>query len=524
MGKRAVIYIRTSSEQQGAKDSPIEQEADCRVLAEQEGMIVLNVYKDIKRYRKGSKWFQPSGTRYDRPGLLAMLRDAADDQFDVILAWREDRLYRGMRAMLLVLETMEKYRLEIMLAKETFDPMTAPIKAWLAQMEIENIKERMTMGVKARLRAGKANSGQDRYGYVRNEDAIEVVEAESFWVKQIFAWAIEKVPLQEMRQRLIAGEAPQQPNSRRKIPWAYHSIKGILYAAEEYAFGRKIQSRSGEAFEIPVKPIIDMETYQAYLKTKRKHKPAPYDSRQHGLLRGMLFCPCGNKWGLRGTSLQYQTERGEIKDKDRILGTYFCRQRHEEMISDDCPRSVKRLEADRFVWAEVSGVINQPDILMHSARLMAERASAETVASDADIGPIEKELENITYQRQWIITQARKGGMPAEEMDKQLITLSRRETELKRLLRDIQEEAQNQISPNWEYEFHEYLTDIQAGIEGLETEPQNIEAWREAYQIKEQVVQIFVKKVTISKSSRIAVELDPNFLQKLAQLKEEENE
>ncbi|MBT4460220.1 MAG: hypothetical protein HOC56_18350, partial [Anaerolineae bacterium] len=193
-------------------------------------------------------------------------------------------------------------------------------------------------------------------------------------------------------------------------------------------------------------------------------------------------------------------------------------------ISDDCPRSVKRLEADRFVWAEVSGVINQPDILMHSARLMAERASAETIASDADIGPIEKELENITYQRQWIITQARKGGMPAEEMDKQLITLSRRETELKRLLRDIQEEAQNQISPNWEYEFHEYLTDIQAGIEGLETEPQNIEAWLEAYQIKEQVVQIFVKKVTISKSSRIAVELDSNFLQKLAQLKEEENE
>ena len=173
MAKRAVIYIRTSSEQQGGKSSPVEQEADCRAFAEKEEMIVLNVYKDIKRYRKGSKWIQPSGTRFDRPGLLAMLRDAADDQFDVILAWREDRLYRGMRAMLLVLEVVEQYKLEIMLAKETFDPMTAPIKAWLAQMEIENIKERMTMGVKASLRAGKANSGQDRYGYVRNEDAIE---------------------------------------------------------------------------------------------------------------------------------------------------------------------------------------------------------------------------------------------------------------------------------------------------------------------------------------------------------------
>ena len=524
MGKRAVIYVRTSSEQQGGKDSPIEQEADCRALAEQEGMIVLNVYRDIKRYRKGSKWFQPSGTRYDRPGLLAMLRDAADDQFDVIIAWREDRLYRGMRAMLLVLEAMEKYRLEIMLAKETFDPMTAPIKAWLAQMEIENIKERMTMGVKARLRAGKANSGQDRYGYVRNDDAIEIVEAEAFWVRHIFAWAIEKVPLTEMRQRLLAGDAPQQPNSRRKIPWSYHSIKGILSGAEDYALGRKTQSRSGEVFEIPVEPIIDMQTYETYLKAKRRYKPVQYDNRQHGLLKGLLFCPCGNKWGLRGASLQYKSERGEIKDKDRILGTYFCRQLHEEMISDDCPRSVKRPEADRFVWEEVSGVINQPEILMHYARLMVERSKSEVKASNVDLAPIEQELENITYQRQWIITQARKGGMSAEEMDDQLTELSRRETELKRELRDIQEEAQNPISPNWEYEFHEYLTDIQAGIEGLETEPRNIDEWLEAYQIKTQLVQIFVKKVIVSKSKGITVELDPNFLKKLTELKEEENE
>ncbi len=116
MAKRAVIYVRTSSEQQAEKNSPIEQEADCRQLAEQKGFVVVNIYKDIERYRVKSKWVEPSGTRYDRPGLLAMLRDAADDQFDVILAWREDRLYRGMRAMLLVLETIQQHRISIVLA------------------------------------------------------------------------------------------------------------------------------------------------------------------------------------------------------------------------------------------------------------------------------------------------------------------------------------------------------------------------------------------------------------------------
>jgi DNA invertase Pin-like site-specific DNA recombinase len=79
-----------------------------------------------------------------------------------------------MRAMLLVLEAVQQYNLTIILARETFDPAMAPLKAWLAQVELDNIKERMTMGVKARLRAGKANSGQDRYGYRRNGGILKL--------------------------------------------------------------------------------------------------------------------------------------------------------------------------------------------------------------------------------------------------------------------------------------------------------------------------------------------------------------
>lgn len=162
MTKRAVIYVRTSTEHQGEKSSPSEQEADCRKLAAEQGLTVVNVYRDIERYRIKNKWVEPSGTRHDRPGLLAMLSDAEQGYFDVILAWREDRLYRGMRAMLMVIETAQTHKITLMLARETFDPKMAPLKAWVAQMELDGIRERMTMGIKARLRAGKANAGRDR--------------------------------------------------------------------------------------------------------------------------------------------------------------------------------------------------------------------------------------------------------------------------------------------------------------------------------------------------------------------------
>jgi len=42
------------------------------------------------------------------------------------------------------------------------------------------------MGVKARLKSGKANTGQDRYGYQRIDDQIVVVEEETRWVWKVF--------------------------------------------------------------------------------------------------------------------------------------------------------------------------------------------------------------------------------------------------------------------------------------------------------------------------------------------------
>jgi DNA invertase Pin-like site-specific DNA recombinase len=213
MVRRAVIYIRTSSEMQGEKSSPAEQEIDCRRLAQEKGLTVVRVYCDLEKYRVGNKLVEPSGSRSDRPGLLAMLSDVARDEFDIILAWREDRLYRGMRAMLTVLDTVQDYKIEILLAKENFNAQIAPIGAWVAQMELDGMKERMEMGVIARLKAGKANTGQDRYGYIRIGEDIRVQKDEAKWVHQIFAWYIRKIPLLQIRKHLIAAGAPQKGSS-----------------------------------------------------------------------------------------------------------------------------------------------------------------------------------------------------------------------------------------------------------------------------------------------------------------------
>jgi len=158
MARRAVIYTRTSSETQGESSSPIVQETDCLRLAQEKELEVVRVYRDVEKYRVGYKLVEPSGSRSDRPGLLAMLKDAARDEFDVILAWREDRLYRGLRSMLIVLETIQDYKIQILLAKETFDPKISPVRAWAAQMELDGMKERIGDGCQ-----GTTQSRESKY-------------------------------------------------------------------------------------------------------------------------------------------------------------------------------------------------------------------------------------------------------------------------------------------------------------------------------------------------------------------------
>lgn len=514
MKTRAVIYVRTSSEHQGEKSSPAEQEADCQKLAADQGLQIVNVYRDIEKYRVRNKLVEPSGTRADRPGLLAMLRDAAKGEFDIILAWREDRLYRGMRSMLLVLETIQEYKVSIMLARETFDPKIAPLRAWVAQMELDGMKERMTMGVKARLRAGKANTGQDRYGYCRNGDAIEVVEQEAFWVRQIFAWYVEGVPMLEIRKRLIALNAPQKGSSiPRRIQWARSSIQAILKSAKEYAYGIKIQSRKGENFQIPVQPIIDTVTYDRYVRVRKSKKTHPIRSLKYDyLIGGKLFCDCNYKWGSR-TNKSKRNRKGELIRRKTPVRVYYCGQTHKEHVSPNCPRHIGAKKAEDIVWQKICEVIDRPDYLLGQARKIVEQIRESQGSLEEDRTRIQNELERVLTERQWVITQARKGAFPVSDMENQLSQLTFQEVTLRRELSSLGEVININALKDWEAGVAEFLGDLKAGVDELKTvTPQTPEEQHTAFLLKKRVVDTLVERIEIDKERNINVHIRLNLL------------
>jgi site-specific DNA recombinase len=519
-GIYAAIYVRTSSEHQGEKASPDEQEADCRRLADEMGLKVVAVYRDIERYRVRSRMVDPSGTRADRPGLHAMLQDAASQRFDTILAWREDRLYRGMRAMLIVLDAIQEHKVNVMLARESFDPKMAPIKAWVAQMELDGMRERMSMGVKARLRAGNANTGQDRYGYVRKGTVIEIHEEEAYWVQQIFNWYLEGVKLMEIRERLIQAGAPQKGSSvPRKYPWARSSIQSILGAAYEYAYGIKIQTRDGEKFEIPIPPIIDQPTFQRFIETRQSKKTFPQTNvKREYLLSGLIHCSCGRTWSCRTPAAKFRkNRRGETVPRKSFNGVYYCSQFHREAIHPDCPRTIGYVNADKFVWNEICRVLEHPETLIAGVNRYLHELSQQSEQLYQERERFRGELAEIVNERQWVITQARKGRISEEDMENQLGALQMQETYLKRELVQLGDLLDFQPLAGWEEKARIYLEDMRQALEWLNAAPQDDEERREQFAEKKRIIRLLVDHVQVDRNRDLKVVYRVNVLELLRQ-------
>jgi site-specific DNA recombinase len=514
MARKAVIYIRTSSASQGEKSSPAEQESDCRRLAEEKGLNVVDVYRDIEKYRAKNKLVEPSGSRSDRPGLLKMLKDASRGEFDVILAWREDRLYRSLRSMLMVLDVVQKYKLNILLAKETFDSKIAPLRAWVAQMELDGMKERMNMGVKARLKSGKANTGQDRYGYVRVGEKINIVEDEAVWVLKIFEWYTQGVPLLQIRERLIAANAPQKGSSiPRRIQWARSSIQAILQSAREYAYGFKEQSRTGTTYQIPIPPIIDLPTYELFVQMRAKNKTYPAHHQEHDyLLAGHLKCACNLTWRAR-TATKRRNRKGEQVERKTPMGMYLCPQLHRELRASTCPKSVSAKCAEAQVWEKLSEFILNPAYLRAQAKALVDELQADHGQLLRDLRQVREELQVLALTRHEFITRARKTRMNDDDFGEQLSEYTEKEVGLKRRLAAIEQDLEIYADLDWETQVNTYLADLQAGMEALkDTLPQTPEERHQLFGLKKRIVDLLLMEASIDENREVQIKVRLNLL------------
>ena len=300
---RAATYTRVSTERQATEDkvSLDKQRLDIEAYCDSRGYEVAERYQDVG-----------SGASKRRPAFQRMLRDAQADRFDVIVAWKSDRLSRGMYPAAALMEAIEGTEVKLEAVKDTIDINTFAIMAVVGKIELDGIRERVRMGMRGKAKGGTL-AGYVRYGYKLEGQPGKkrpvVDEAAANVVRRIFeeyvAGAACRVIAAGLRKDGILS-----PRGKSWIPERlWDIIKDPVYIGKgsygKKSFYRKDNGdrdvRQGRAMPqetwITVKypTIIDEWTWKkAQERRRRPIRPRKATRNVPYLLKGLMWCgECG---------------------------------------------------------------------------------------------------------------------------------------------------------------------------------------------------------------------------------------
>ena len=313
---KVAIYVRVSTTSQLEEGYSIdEQKAKLTSYCDIKDWNIYEIYTD------GGF----SGSNTERPALEQLIRDAERKKFDTVLVYKLDRLSRSQKDTLFLIEDVFiKNGIEFLSLQENFDTSTPFGKAMIgllsvfAQLEREQIKERMQLGKLGRAKAGKSMMwGRTSYGYDYQKEtgSLTINPAQSLVVKYIFERYLAGRSITKLRDDL-------NEKYPKEISWNYRAVRGILSNPVYCGYNQY----KGQLFPGEHEPIISEDVYkrtQEELKIRQrtaaeKTNPRPFQAKY--MLSGLAQC------GYCGAPLKLLM--GMVrKDGTRFI-RYECHQRH----------------------------------------------------------------------------------------------------------------------------------------------------------------------------------------------------
>lgn len=287
------IYVRVSTNSQAEEGYSLDEQVDkLKKYCEVKGWTVYNVYRDSGF----------SGSNIERPALSKLISDVKSHKVDNVLVYKLDRLSRSQKDTLYLIESVfNPNKVSFVSLNENFDTSTAFGKAMVgilsvfAQLEREQITERMVMGKVGRAKSGKAMGwSKPLFGYKYVNDTLEIIPIEAMIVKQLYRDYLSGLSVTKVREKLN-----NEGHIGRNKPWTYRVIRTTLCNP---TYTGKVQFQ-GQLYEGNHEAIIDKKTFdetQAQLELRQKkayaksNNPRPFQSKY--MLSGIIRCGlCGAK-------------------------------------------------------------------------------------------------------------------------------------------------------------------------------------------------------------------------------------
>ncbi len=289
---RVAIYVRVSTQEQAEEGHSIPMQTDrLKKYCEAKGWIVANIYTDPGY----------SGSNINRPALSKMISDISSGNIDMVLVYKLDRLSRSQKDTLYLIEDIFlNNNVDFVSMNENFDTSTPFGRAMIgilsvfAQLEREQIKERMAMGHIGRAKEGYWHGGSGSpIGYDFIDGKLFINEYEAIQVREIFDLFIKGNTIHGITDIM------KQKYNNRYSGWNNHGTVGKILKNTIYIGKIKYKGRE---YDGQHEPIISKEIFDAvqlrYSEFERgltDSQKSPYKGKH--LLSGILFCGnCGARY------------------------------------------------------------------------------------------------------------------------------------------------------------------------------------------------------------------------------------
>ena len=400
---RAAIYARVSDKSQDGEDktSISEQTGDMEAYCESKGLTITARYQEVGR-----------GWSKKRPEFQRMLADARRGRFDTIVCWKSDRLSRGMYPAAALMEVVEAHQIRLEAVLDAIDMKTFGLMAAIGKIELDNFRERSTMGKRGTAKQGRVPTGGVPYGYRIGDDGrFEVVEEQAEVVRRIFRMYVdEKMGSYSIAIRLTDEGVPTQTG---KMLWlqsrVHHILRNATYTGT-WVYGRyrhvstedgmKVYDQPKDTWiEIPVPQVVDDETWKRAQKLKKQRgTKAKRNTKVVYLLQHLLKCgECGRNFHARASWTTTSVRKGKAYTYD--LSTprryYMCNGMQSMRLRCREKPYIRAEQLEEPIWREVKRVLQNPDLIVAG---IADLDSQEGVGMEEEIAQAERDLRSIQME------------------------------------------------------------------------------------------------------------------------------
>ena len=500
-GMRAAIYARVSDKSQAEEDktSISEQIGEMEAYCEGKGLTITARYQEVGR-----------GWTKKRPEFQRMLADARKGRFDTIVCWKSDRLSRGMYPAAALMEVVEAHQIRLEAVLDAIDMKTFGLMAAIGKIELDNFRERSTMGKRGTAKQGRVPTGGLPYGYLIGDDGRpEVVEEQAEVVRRIFRMYVDE----GMRAYSIAVRLTDEgvPTQTGKLMWLQsrvHHILGNATYAGTWVYGkyRHVATEDGMKvydqpratwIEIPVPQVIDDKTWERAQKLKKQRSTkAKRNTKVLYLLQHLLKCgECGRNFHTRASWTTTSVRNGKAYTYDLTAPRryYMCNGMQGMRLRCREKPYIRAEQLEEPIWSEVKRVLQNPDLIVAG---IATLDSQEGGGLEEEIAQAERDLRSIQMEEDRAVRLFVSGKITEVQLDLQRRFITERLESARAKLDDyLAQEASGAEKRRLMEEVLTWVREFGQGLDELTPEQ------------RREILQMLVEQVVIDRDNNVDITL-----------------